>query len=181
METTTATERQIGFARTLVRDRDWSDRANGNIFERCMDLSEAEQTRFIGKRECSEVIDFLLSCPKIPLDKQQDQPEIGVYVFPDGSIVKTQPNKAKTNVYTMVWVEIRGERLVDATEERVHGEWEYAPELKARIPEARKMTLDEAKAFILRYGKCVRCSRKLKAADSVERGIGPVCVQYFSF
>lgn len=43
------------------------------------------------------------------------------------------------------------------------------------------MTLDEAKAFILRYGQCVRCGRRLKAAESVERGIGPVCVRYFTF
>jgi len=43
------------------------------------------------------------------------------------------------------------------------------------------MSLDAAKAFILRYGRCVRCSRRLKAAQSVERGIGPVCMAYFSF
>lgn len=107
--------------------------------------------------------------------------EIGVYVTPDGAIVKVQQNRAKTGTYAMRWQEISGERLVDATEEHVHGDWVYAPEHKRHLASYRKMTLDEAKAFILRYGRCVRCGRKLKAADSVERGIGPVCVEYFSF
>ena len=32
---------------------------------------------------------------------------------------------------------------------------------------------------MVRYGRCVRCSRHLKAAQSVVQGIGPVCVKYF--
>jgi hypothetical protein len=42
------------------------------------------------------------------------------------------------------------------------------------------MTLDEAKAFLLRFGRCVRCNRRLKVGQSVERGLGPVCVKEFS-
>lgn len=106
--------------------------------------------------------------------------EQGVYVYEDGTIVKLQQNRGKTHTYTMRWVEFAGDRLVE-TDEHVHGEWEYAPELKGTLGQARKMTLDEAKAFIIRYGKCVRCGRSLKDGQSVERGIGPVCVQYFSF
>ena len=74
-----------------------------------------------------------------------------------------------------------GQRLVDATEERVHGEWEYAPGLLRSIRPELRMNLEQAKEFILRYGQCARCGRRLKAAQSVERGIGPVCIQYFSF
>lgn len=107
--------------------------------------------------------------------------EPGVYVLPDGTIVKVQANKAKTNVYAKTWVEITGLRVVDATDERVHGEWDYRPGLIRAVRPEFRMTLDEAKAFILRYGQCVRCGRRLKAAESVERGIGPVCVRYFTF
>lgn len=169
--TTTATEKQISFLTTLVRDRD----ASVEFLEKVQARLEAGIT----KADASAAIDYLTRRPRKQLAEQPSQPEVGVYVFPNGQIVKTQPNKAGTNVYTKCWVEINGERLVDATEERVHGEWEYAPELKSQLGTARKMTLDEAKAFILRYGQCCRCSRKLKAADSVERGIGPVCVKYF--
>jgi hypothetical protein len=34
--------------------------------------------------------------------------------------------------------------------------------------------------FTTRYGKCIVCGRHLKAAKSVEAGIGPVCIKYFA-
>jgi hypothetical protein len=105
--------------------------------------------------------------------------DAGVYVMPDGTIVKVKANKAKTNVYASRWIEIRGERL-NENETRVRGEYEYVSGLVHRVAASgRKMTLEEAKAFILRYGVCARCGRKLVAAKSVEQGIGPVCIQYF--
>jgi Family of unknown function (DUF6011) len=180
METNAATERQLCFVRTLVREREipvaGKSPAEALLIARAEDASEAEQTRFLGRKEASQLIDWLLRQPKRPAP---DQPEIGIYVLPDGTIVQAKLNKAKTNVYTKHWIEIRGERLVDATEEHVHGEWEYDPGLKRQLDTARVMTLAEAKDFILRYGQCVRCGRRLKAAQSVERGIGPVCINYF--
>ena len=41
------------------------------------------------------------------------------------------------------------------------------------------MTLEAALAFTIKYGVCARCGRWLKAAENVERGIGPVCILYF--
>lgn len=160
--------------RLAVERPDWTDRLNGADWERCFDIV-GDSSKFVSTREASVVIDALFTVPAA----RTQQPEVGVYVFADGTIVQAKPNQSKTNVYTKRWVEINGQRLVDATEERVHGEWEYAPELKRQIDSARKMTLKEAKEFILRYGQCVRCARRLKAAESVERGIGPVCVKYF--
>lgn len=107
--------------------------------------------------------------------------DAGVYVMADGSIVKVKANRDKSRTYAMRWTVIGGERLTEA-DSRVHGEYTYEPGLVQQVAaEGRKMTLDEAKAFILRYGLCCRCGRRLKAADSVERGIGPVCVKYFTF
>ena len=106
--------------------------------------------------------------------------DAGVYVMPDGGIVKVQANQDKTRTYAKRWVVIGGERL-NETDDRVHGEYQYEPGLVQQVAtQGRKMTLDEAKAFILRYGQCARCSRKLVAAKSVEAGIGPVCIKYFS-
>lgn len=167
-----ATEKQVAFLTKLVNEKE--------VPTSILEAMIAEVDAGLSSRKASDAIDYLLRLPR-KASAQAEQPEVGVYVFEDGTICKAQQNRAKTNTYTMRWVEIRGERLVDATEDRVHGEWEYAPELKGRLACARKMTLDEAKDFILRYGQCVRCSRRLKAADSVERGIGPVCMQYFSF
>lgn len=182
METTAATEKQLSFVGRLARERDWPVAGRtpreAELIARAEDALEEPRTRFLGKREASALIDWLLKQPKKPAEPGT-QPEVGIYVLQDGTIVQAKANKAGTNVYTKRWIEIRGERLVDATEEHVHGEWEYDPGLKRQLPEARRMTLQEAKDFILRYGQCVRCGRRLKAAESVERGIGPVCITYF--
>lgn len=106
--------------------------------------------------------------------------DAGVYVLADGTIVKVQANREKTRTYAKRWVTITGVRLSEA-DTREHGEYQYESGLIAQVErEGRRMSLDEAKAFILRYGVCCRCGRGLKDATSVERGIGPVCVTYFS-
>jgi hypothetical protein len=103
----------------------------------------------------------------------------GVYVLPGGAIVKVQANREKTRTYAKRWHEIGGTRLTELGE-RVNGEYEYEPGLVEIVAETgRKMTMEEAAAFILRYGTCARCGHALKDAKSVERGIGPVCVRYF--
>jgi len=177
-----ASPKQLSFVRSLVRERvvpvagKTSDEAR--LIARAEDALETEQTRFLSFSEARELIPWLLAQPRRPRE-DSPQPEVGIYVLEDGTIVQAKANRRGTNVYTKRWVEIRGERLVDATEAHVHGEWDYDPKLKAQLPIARRMTLAEAKDFILRYGQCVRCGRRLKAADSVERGIGPVCINYF--
>jgi hypothetical protein len=181
--TTPATERQVSYLRSLVRDRVVPVAGHtpheAMIVARCEDALEAEQTRFISKSEASEAIDFMLRQPRRPVEDQSDQPEIGVYVMPDSTIVLAKPNKAGTNVYTKRWVETCSDRITE-DDDFVKGDWEYDPSLKRQLSSARKMTMDEAKAFLVRYGRCVRCSRRLKVGQSVERGLGPVCVKYFS-
>lgn len=103
----------------------------------------------------------------------------GVYVLPDGTICKVQANRQKTRTYAKRWTVIGGARLAE-NGEHVHGEYAYEAGLVSIVAESgRKMSYEEAAAFVLRYGQCARCGRRLKAADSVERGIGPVCVNYF--
>ena len=178
-----ATDKQVALIAKLAQEKAWESVLSGNEFERVFDASTGSG-KFIGKREASACIDALFACPRrpAPAGEAKAQLEEGVYVMPDGCVVKVQANKAKTNLYAKRWVEIRGERLLDHDgETRVQGEWEYAPGVIRSIKPEMRMTLDEAKAFILRYGQCARCARRLKAAESVERGIGPVCVKYFSF
>jgi hypothetical protein len=107
--------------------------------------------------------------------------EIGVYVMPDGSIVKVQPNKEKTRTYAKRWVaKSTIDRLTDG-HEVVHGDYVFEGGLVSEVAaHGRKMTMDEARAFIIRYGVCVRCSRKLKNAKSVDACMGPKCRTYFT-
>jgi Family of unknown function (DUF6011) len=55
-----------------------------------------------------------------------------------------------------------------------------------RLALSDRMPLAEAEMLTTRYGKCIApgpnggiCGRRLRAAESVRRGIGPVCVKYF--
>ncbi len=42
------------------------------------------------------------------------------------------------------------------------------------------MKLDDAREVITRYGRCLYCKHSLKAAESVERMVGPVCAKRFA-
>lgn len=128
------------------------------------------------------------SCTPAPVIVEQRiaVEDAGVYVLPDGTIIKMQSNKAKTATYPLRWKIITGERLSEA-DTHEHGEYEYLEDygsrhalLNAVTSTGRKMSLDEARTFILRFGICARCSRQLKAAKSVERGIGPYCLKFFA-
>lgn len=120
------------------------------------------------------------TCPAAAPVARMSVDEIGVYVMPDNSIVRVKANSDKTRTYAKRWVVIGGERLTEA-DTRAHGEYQYEPGLVAQVAaQGRRMNLDEAKAFILRYGQCCRCGKGLKAADSVALGIGPVCIKYFA-
>jgi Family of unknown function (DUF6011) len=55
-----------------------------------------------------------------------------------------------------------------------------------RLTLSDRMPLAEAEVLTTRYGKCIApgpnggiCGRRLRAAKSVRRGIGPVCIKYF--
>jgi len=151
--------------------------AYGSKCHKCNEWVEA-QAGSLERGDTGWIVSHLV-CPETPTPTSKQQAlEPGIYMDGEGAIWKVQPNKAKTNVYAKVWTAHNGERLTLGGE-RTHGEWDYVPGGLKSVVAARRMTLDEAKQFILIYGSCVRCGRTLKAADSVERGIGPVCVTYF--
>jgi len=118
-----------------------------------------------------------VAAPKTPVARIAVE-NSGVYVLPNGDIVKVQATKDKQRTYALRWHE-SPLRALEAGG-RVRGDYQYEQGLVQQVAaEGRKMTLEEAKAFIVKYGQCARCSRHLVAAKSVEQGIGPVCITYF--
>ena len=58
------------------------------------------------------------------------------------------------------------------------GRFEYMGLAAKHLPRnARRMSLDEAKAFGAIYGFCVRCGRTLTDDASIAAGIGPICAE----
>lgn len=55
--------------------------------------------------------------------------------------------------------------------------FEYAPGAITALRPADKMTLQEAAAFGRLYGVCCKCGAALTDEDSIERGIGPICMK----
>jgi hypothetical protein len=106
--------------------------------------------------------------------------DAGVYRLPDGTICKVQVTRDKARTYAKRLTEIGGQRATEGGT-RVHAEYVYEAGLVQRVAaEGVKLSLAEAKALTIRYGFCIRCGRHLTDAHSVEQGMGPVCIRYFS-
>ena len=56
--------------------------------------------------------------------------------------------------------------------------WVYVKGGIATLDIDHKMTVDEAKHFATLYSQCVWCGKTLEVTESIERGIGPVCIKY---
>lgn len=102
--------------------------------------------------------------------------EPGVYETKDGIFV-VKPNKDKTRLYAKKLVE-SSSRLTEAGTV-VDFDFVYAPGIIYLLTPSMKMPLERAKGLMIRYGRCIVCGRHLKVADSVEKGIGPVCIKSF--
>lgn len=103
--------------------------------------------------------------------------EPGVFENEHGIFV-VKPNRKGDRLYAKRLVEIGGERL-NAEGDHVAFDFEYAPGAMRHLREEHRMDVDRAKELTLRYGRCINCARRLKAAKSVEEGIGPVCIKRF--
>lgn len=146
----------------------------------------------LSKREASAMIDELKAsqhqlsllnpAPSAPAPEQRSSaPDEaitpGVYQL-DGVVYIVKPNRAKTRLYAKKLVESAGPRLSESGE-HIEYELEYAPGIIFKLREEHRMPFEEAKRLTARYGRCIVCSRHLKAAESVEQGIGPVCRKSF--
>jgi hypothetical protein len=103
--------------------------------------------------------------------------EPGVYEK-DGVIYVVKWNKEKTRLYAKQIRELNSTRITEAGTV-VEIEFDYAPGAVYKLTPGDKMPLDKAKEYTIRYGRCIVCGRDLKKAESVERGIGPICIKSF--
>lgn len=154
-----ATEKQTAFILRLATERGITTDVDG-----------------LSKAAASQVIEQLLAMPRARVERPAATAvaEPGMYRGPDGSPVKVQKAKDSDRLYAKKLVRIGGERLTE-TDEVVRFEFVYEKGLLYRLAETDRMTLEEAKAFGIRYGICCVCGAPLKDATSVANGIGPVC------
>lgn len=115
----------------------------------------------------------------------KDQHEVeqlvpGVYETAAGQIYVVKPTREdKTRLYAKRLQELNGDYRTTEAGSRVDFEFIYERGAIFNIKLADRMPLERAKELITLYGRCIACNRHLKAAKSVENGIGPVCIKNF--
>lgn len=146
------------------------------------DVFDPEHDRVVTTREASAVIDWLFKQPRVVTQVERReapaQLEPGVYEPEAGRIFVVKPNREGTRLYAKRLVEINADRVAESGD-TVQIEFEYDRGAIFSIKPEHRMPLERAEQLTLRYGRCINCGRKLKAAKSVRQGIGPVCIKSF--
>lgn len=168
------TPKMIRYLESLVTERAYPELGmNGE--ERLANLTRELEAKALDKFQAMNLIDYLKVAP---LDANSGLP-VGVYRR-NGEVFVVKYNQAKTNKYVKRLVELTGSaRRLNAEDEHVPIEFEYAPGVLAQLRPEDQLSLEEAKPLIIRYGRCLFCGQGLKAARSVERSVGPVCIKRY--
>lgn len=161
-------EKMTRYLRNLVRDRRYPSFGRTGD-ERLATVDAMLDTSELDKFRVMELIDQLKVAP---LDQGGLRP--GVYRR-NGEVFVVKLNREKTRLYAKRLVQITGNRLLDATEERVKADFEYAPGALQTLRPEDQLTLEDAREYLVRYSHCMVCGRPLKDARSVLDSIGPVC------
>ena len=169
------TTKMMGFMLSLARERELPE-YGATANERVAFLQREVDERRLSKWGAMSVIDRLKRAPVDTSTSGTVQP--GVYRR-NGTIYVVKLNRAKTALHARRLVEIGGRRLTEA-DTVVKIEFVYDPGALSGLRAEDQMTLEEAKPFIIRYGKCIFCNTPLRDATSVERGVGPVCFKRYA-
>lgn len=176
------TERQTAFVRKLVVEKVYP-RLGVDRAARIARLEQMLPT--MTKQSARALIGDLIVSPsdRTPIAHEVQEATFtltpGVYEV-NGEIFNVKFNKSKTNLYAQRLVERPSIERLTESGDTVHIEFEYAPGVVRRLRPHHKMSLERARELTIRYGRCLACGRALKNAQSVERGIGPVCRRAFA-
>lgn len=168
------TPRMVAWLTSLARDR-LIPELGTSADERTATLERWLAERTHDKFWFSTALDTWKHAPRDPVDHGLVP---GVYRR-NGTIYVVKKNKTNPNLHARRLVEIGGRRLNDV-DEVVHIEFEFDRDALQVIRPEDQMTLEEARPFIIRYGRCIFCNTVLKDARSVERGVGPVCIKRYA-
>lgn len=116
-----------------------------------------------------------------PLPKPAPKVELipGVYEK-DGEVYVIRKSK-DGRLYAMQLMPLSSNsaRLTEAGT-KVNFDYVYAPGAMSVLNVSDRMSLERAQELTIQHRRCLVCGRRLKAADSVARGIGPVCAKMYA-
>ena len=174
-----ATERQAAFIARLLDQRDVGD---DKAAER---LRQLVSSNGIDTRTASKAIEWLLARPRKPADDERpngDLAGLGVYQR-DGRVYvvrEFKPDHEDRKVrFAREIVTLRdsqGDRLA-LDGEHVRYEEVKAPGMQWKLLDSELVPMDELSRLGVQFGHCIVCGTVLEVAESIERGIGPVCAK----
>jgi hypothetical protein len=159
MTTAPATDRQVSYLTALLR-RVAADGMTPTLTHAANAIAAAGP---LTKAEASAAISdakAVLDAAPAPAAKRTAVPE-GFYLA-GGDVARVVPTKDGQRTYA--------KRLDPRT-----GRWEYVGGLVSRLTEDDALTVGEAAERGRHWGRCMFCGLELSDADSVARGIGPIC------
>jgi hypothetical protein len=164
-----ATEKQKALIAGMAEERQLADGVQAR-------LDKALETMTVAV--ASKTIAWLKKQPRKAKSKQAEL-EVGVpFEVPNVGILIVRNRKDGNGQYALKLVE--SAKRLNENETRVDFDYEYpGPGLIRMIRPEHRLTLERAKELTIRYSRCIACGAKLKAAQSVEDGIGPVCRSKF--
>jgi Family of unknown function (DUF6011) len=139
--------------------------------------------------EASTVIDTVLDQPRTGQERAHvGKPAAGPGVYrKDGKLYVVKATRETRKLpadqqrcYAMELVELPGSatRLTEA-ETEIPFELQIRKGFVYELADVDRMPLAGAEQLMVRYAKCIVCGHGLRKADSVRKGIGPVCAGYF--
>ncbi len=195
---TRATDKQLWFIHKLLKERD------GNVLGKMLfdvalrgayyhmintgEITGDPKMLPISKRDASDVIEILKdapyrtdNAPKGHAVKPKNSPKAGTVDKPNTASANGQElkpglyeNPENGEIYR-----VRQSRSSGKVYAGIHKGNGYVPGLIKNIRPEWLVTLEKAMAYGRKTGICMMCSKRLTNAESVERGIGPICAGKF--
>lgn len=152
------------------------ERLGATSEDRVARVTRELENRELDRRDASFLIDELKVAP---FDQESTVAVVpGVYRH-NGTIYVVRKNRTNDRLHARRLVEIGGRRLTEA-DTVVQIEFEYDRDALLTLRPQDQMTLEEARPFIIRYGRCIFCNTPLEDARSVARSVGPVCIKRYA-
>lgn len=153
-----ATTRQVDFAADLLEKRSVPEQYDRNVLVEMIRGVRSGQYPWT-KRQASMFIDTAKAWPRAGTAAAVAV-EPGVY-SKDGVVYRAYLGQQS------------GKVLCKRADE--HGGLTYVGQADKHLQGAKRLTLEEAKAWGRTTGHCCACGRRLDVPESVDAGIGPVC------
>lgn len=182
-----ASERSIGYMRSLVADRELSEiRRIGYendlaAHDRVVNGEATPHDTVISQSDASSAIDSLKKLTRRP--RTQDAapgpaPEPvteGFYEY-DGRVYRVVKAKAPaTHVYAKVLTEAGGETVVAKWSDPKTVKMEFARGMMGRLRAEHRMSVERAEELSRLTARCIRCRQPLSKDSSIDAGMGDIC------